>query len=247
MPPYAEEMAALLACRPRAVVGFGSAAHMWGLRPRPTHGAVDIIVVERKVRSRPGIRVRRVASLMRCDVREIDGVTLTSPARTIYDLAGELEDDRELELALHEATARGLISIDDVRAVLERYPRRPGAQRLRALCVAGLRPSATASGGEEHLYRSLRRAGMPEPSVNHKIGPFTIDFYWAQAGLGVEVDGFNFHSTRPRIERDHRKDHYVRERGILLLRFTGRQVRQQLEWTLVTIAREYERRLRAAA
>jgi very-short-patch-repair endonuclease len=237
-------MAAILASGPRALVGMQSAGYMWGLRSKPP-GGVDVIVVGRKIRSRPGIRTHRVENLMRSEVREIMGIPVTSPARTIFDLAGLL-DERELEIALHEAIALKLVRIEEVRELLERYPRRPGSAGLKCLTAPDRRLSGTESGGEELLARGLRRARFPRPCTRYAIGRWILDFYWPEAKMGAEVDGVRFHSTRPRIERDHLKDQELRSRhGVLVLRFTARQTRRDLDYVLVTIAIEYGRRLRS--
>jgi very-short-patch-repair endonuclease len=245
VPAHGEERAAVLACGDRALIGYWSAARMWGILPEADAGVIDVIAVGRHIRSRPGIRVHCVRKLMRCDVCELDGIALTSPARTIFDLAAIL-DERETELALHEAIARKLVAIADVRAVLERYPRRPGSVLLRTLVDPGRRLSGTESGGEERLLQAIIRSGLPRPHTRHRVGAWILDFYWPEARLGAELDGHDFHSTRPRLERDHLKDQDLRAaHGVLVLRFTGRQVARRLEYVLVTIAREYERRLHA--
>ena len=35
----------------------------------------------------------------------------------------------------------------------------------------------------------LRNAGLPEPLVNRRIGPYVVDFAWPRLGLVVETDG----------------------------------------------------------
>ncbi len=242
-PRYAEELAAVLACGPGAFLSHASAAYLWGLRPRPKDGLIDVTVVGRHVRSREGIRVHRCRSLHRRDVTSINGIPVTSVARTIVDLAGQLAEERELERAVHEAVVRKQVSMSAVRAAVARYPGRRGSARLVVLVQPGGRTTATRLGAEERLFQAVRRSGLPQPMVNERIEGFEPDLYWPEARLAVELDGLDFHSTSTKIERDHFKDIKLREKRIEVLRFTGRQVTRELEMVLVAIAREYERRV----
>lgn len=248
---YADEMAAVLACRPRSMIDGHTAAYMWGYRPKPKDGIVHVAVIARKARNRTGVRVHRVNRLMKTDLRRINKVPIVSPAFALLEIAPDLSD-YELELALHEAIALQRLTIADVKAVLRRYPRRAGCARLRALVEQGDPEAVRDSEAARILHRHLRRGGMPEPRIDHRIGRWKPDLFWEEAMLAVEIDGYLFHSTRPRIERDHRKDAELKvgER-IEVLRFTGRMVRRELELVLISVARTYERRLpdelRAAA
>jgi very-short-patch-repair endonuclease len=239
LPKYSEEMAAVLACRPKALIGHHSAAFMWGFRPRPTERAIDVTVIGRQARSRAGIRVHRAAAVMKSDLRFIDNVPVVSPALALLQVAAELNED-ELELALHEALALKRVTIQQLRLVLKRYPGRRGSAALAALLAPA--PTIADSAATKRLARHLKRSGLPPALADHPIGRWRTDFHWPEVALVVEVDGFDFHSSRPRIERDHRKDVELRALGNEVLRFTGRQVHRDIEFVLVAIARAYERR-----
>jgi len=85
-PPLAVEQAALLACRGQAALSHRSAANLWNLLPYPAAAPVWITVPPGRVIRRPRIAVRR-ASLSARDFRHRHGLRLTSPPRTIFDLA----------------------------------------------------------------------------------------------------------------------------------------------------------------
>lgn len=234
-PPFSAEMAAVLAVGANALLSHASAAFVWGIRPAP-EGTVDVTVVGRQARHRAGIRIHRVSHLLARDVRRSHDIPITSPARALLDIAPTL-DDRELELAVHEAFALKLLTATRLMASLKDYPCRRGSARLAELARQS-RSSRTRSGGEEQLLRLIRRSRMPHPQVNAQLGGWNLDFYWPEHRLVVEVDGIDFHSSRVSVERDHRKDLELRRRGIDVLRFVGRQVRREPELLLVTIARE---------
>jgi len=98
-------MAAVLACGDRAVVSYRSTAALWQLLPRLAESAIDITVVRSSAPQRPDIRVRRTDSLQARDVRRVDRVPVTSPARTLRDLTLEV-NSADLERPVAEALAR---------------------------------------------------------------------------------------------------------------------------------------------
>ncbi len=196
-------------------------------------------------RRRPGLRVHRTLALDRRDVRTHEGLPITSAARTLVDIALDLTG-YELDIALNEALVRKLMTVWQLGHVLSRYPNLPGSAWVRTHIAPDRSGGVPQPGAEQVLLPHLLTSGLPRPLVNHKLGRWRPDLYWPEATLAVEVDGLDFHSTRPRLERDHRKDQALKGMGIESLRFTGRQVRRELPFVLVTIAREYEQRATGA-
>lgn len=70
------------------------------------------------------------------DVATVHGIPVTTPARTLLDLATVVNDD-ELEHALAEALRHELTDRSEILAVIARYPRHRGGPRLRTLIEAG--------------------------------------------------------------------------------------------------------------
>ena len=234
LPLFSAEMAAVLAYGFNVVLSHASAAYVWGIRPEPA--CAEVSVIGRHTRNRPGIHVHRVDALAKRDIRRRHNIPLTSPARTLIDVAPSL-GDRELELALHEALALNLLTLSRLRATLNDYPRRRGCAHLEELAWQS-NGALTRSGGEEALFGLIRRARLPQPLTNARVGHWSLDFYWPEHRLAVEIDGVDFHSSRVNIERDHRKDLEMRKLGIDVMRFVGRQVKREPELVLATIARE---------
>ncbi len=138
---------------------------------------------------------------------------------------------------VHEALALNLLTLSRLRATLNDYPRRRGCAHLEELARQS-NGALTRSGGEEALFGLIRRARLPQPLTNARVGHWSLDFYWPEHRLAVEIDGVDFHSSRVNIERDHRKDLEMRKLGIDVMRFVGRQVKREPELVLATIARE---------
>jgi uncharacterized protein YjiS (DUF1127 family) len=85
MAPLAREHAALLACGAAGVLSHRTAAALWQLLPAGP--VVDVTVVGRHVRRRRGVRLHRVDAIDLADIGSRHGLKITSPARTLVDLA----------------------------------------------------------------------------------------------------------------------------------------------------------------
>jgi very-short-patch-repair endonuclease len=244
-PPLAWESAAILACGHGALVSHESAGHLWELLPRPRPSRrrphelserhdVDVTIAGRDCGQRPGIRLHRVAAFDTRDARTIHGIPITAPARTILDLAPHLKA-RELEQAVAEGYARGLVSRSGLAAQLARYPHRRGSRRLRRIIEGDAAPARTRSVAEERVLELVRAAGLPPPEANARVGPYEVDFVWRDRRLIVEVDGYAFHSTRPKFERDRERDASLVNQGWRVIRVTWRQVRDRPEKTVALL------------
>jgi very-short-patch-repair endonuclease len=231
------ELAAVLACSPSAVLSHRSAARYWKLLPYPADPApVDVTVAGRNPGRPRGIRVHRVTALDRREGRIRDEVPVTSPARTILDLAGS-STDRELEQAVAEALALRLTNRSELVAMIDRHPRRPGVRALRALLDAEHAPARTRSPAEERLLTLIRRAGLPEPEVNAQLGRWEVDFLWREQRLVVEVDGYASHSSPRAFERDRLKTAELQDGGFFVRRISANALRQDPQASVEPIAR----------
>ncbi len=243
--PRTRAMAAVLASGPGAVLSHLSAAALWGLRPSP--GKEDAepsdVLVPGSGRRRPGIRVHRVARLPARERTVLDGVPITTPARTLVDVAALL-GARELEAAVARAERDGLVTREELAALVDRGRRRAGSVALRAVLDAQGGPALTRSAAEERLLALVRQAGLPAPEANVSIGRYEVDFLWRPAGLAVEVDGFRYHASRAAFEGDRRKDAQLLAAGIAVLRLSWRQITAE---PLATVARLAQALARAGA
>lgn len=230
----AREFGAVLACGQGAVVSHRSAAGLWRLLPF-SRGDVDITLAGRHCGVKPGIRVHRVATLDRHEVSRVGGIPVTTPARTILDLAAVVAP-RELERALAQAESRRLVRRNELLSLLARFPGRPGIAPLRSLIDPDTSLALTRSQAEERLLALVRAAELPAPEVNIRIGRHEVDFLWRDHGLVVEVDGFRFHSSRPAFERDRLRDAELGGLGFRVMRTTWRQIVRGPEALVARIA-----------
>ncbi|MGH2961347.1 MAG: DUF559 domain-containing protein [Solirubrobacterales bacterium] len=230
----ARELAAVLACGPRAVLSHRSAARVWRVLAGPAD-ELEVTVVGRDPGRKRGIRIHCVAALARRDVRMLGGIPITSAARTLLDLAAVVAP-RELERALAEAEARRLTRRTDLTFLLARAGPRPGVRALRALLDSDDGPALTRSEAEERFLALIRAAELPAPEVNVRIGAHEVDFLWRHQRLIVEVDGFAFHSSRVAFERDRRRDAELVVLGFRVVRITWRQIVEQPEAVVGRVA-----------
>jgi very-short-patch-repair endonuclease len=233
--PLAREMAAVLACGLMAAISHRSAAVVWHLLWASDDAEIDVTVVGGKG-CRPGLRIHRSRLLWPRDVQHLRGLPVTAPWRTLVDLA-ETATDRELERATHEALTRRLLSASRLQSQLADYRGRRGIGRLKKLLEDADPPTLTRSEAEERFLALVRAAGLPAPEVNVRVRGHEVDFLWRDQGLVVEVDGFQFHSTRAAFERDRRRDAELQSAGLRVLRVTWRQVVEAPYATLTNLVR----------
>jgi hypothetical protein len=197
-------LAAVLAAGDGAVLSHASAAALWEfLRPiaGPTH--VTVAAAVRRTQ-RPGLRIHRSRTLTSHNVTRRHGIAVTTPARTIEDIRGEVEPYlfrralRQAELAGHRVPH--LAAVKRTRSDLE--------LRFLALC-------------EDH--------GLPRPLVNQRVHGRLVDFYWPEQRLAVETDSWEYHRGSVAFEDDHGRDLELRAHGIATRRYTGEQLEAEPE------------------
>ena len=211
--PLEPEMAAILAVGEGAVIGHHTAAFLQKLLPYPARdGFVHVTVAARQPGSKPGIRIHRTKYLPGDEVVRLNGIPVTTPARTIIDIAPTLRH-AELEQLLAEAHRKRLAR--QLPTLIARYPRRSGVPAIRATLRAG--PQFTRSNAERRVLEALRRAGF-EPEANVLLAGYEVDLYLPEHDLVVEVDGDPFHSARPDRRRDYARDAALGEIGVRVLR-----------------------------
>lgn len=226
--PASRAMAALLAAGSDAVLSHDTAAAIWGLR-REAGGPIDVTIPGREPSRHRELRVHRTERLEPPDVARHLGLPLTSPARTLLDIAGRL-DERALRWAVEEGRVLGLVTADELADEVERHRGRRGVARLRrVLAQMGDAPLRTRSGGERRLVDLILAAGLPRPRANARLHGWEVDLHWPHAALVVELDGFRYHGSREAFERDRRKDAALQARGLRVVRLSWRQVRDEPE------------------
>ena len=216
-------MAAILACGDGdPLLSHRCAGDLLGIAPSAAT-RVDVTVTARRP-GRPGITLHCVRCLHPDDRAEVDGIPVTSVARTLLDLAEVVSPDR-LARAFERAERLRLLDMRAIEDLCSRSRGRHGLKPLRAL-VSDYAPAVveTRSELESRFLRSCRRAGLPPPSVNVAVEGFEVDALWRDQRLIVELDGYLFHGTRLAFERDRERDARLQLAGYRVLRVTSRRL-----------------------
>ena len=205
-------MAAVLACGEGAVLSHRSAACLWDLvrgAPRTVH------VTARNRHARQGVTAHRTRRLPASDITEHEGIPTTTVARTLVDIAREL-DDRALARAVNEARLLHGLTPAALAGTLRRVS---GEARLKRLLVASAdRPTRSAL--EDEFLRFAARRGLPQPEVNRRIAGSEVDMLWRAQRLAVELDGRRYHDTERGFELDRVKDAELLAAGYRVVRIT---------------------------
>lgn len=216
-------MAAVLAGGRGAALSHHSAAALWELR------TIDPVVVHITVprtggRARPGLRIHRPRTLRADETTTRDGIAVTTPARTILDVAATISD-RDLKRALDEGAVQRLISVSSLVALALAHPGHPGSATLeQALRTHAPGTTLTRSELEERFLALCAAHGLPRPAVNVRVAGLEVDFLFERSRLVVETDGWRFHGHRAAFERDRRRDATLARAGYRALRFSHDQL-----------------------
>ena len=219
----------MLACGPDALLSHRSAAQFWQILPR--YAIAPEVTRPGYFRGPPGIATHR--SQVADDERLIeDGIPVTSPFRTVFDLAAVL-DRRGLERVLHEAEVRGLRDRVSLPMLLERYPGRRGTRVLRELLGSPEPVGITRNDFEEALVALVDAHGLLRPRMNADLALrgrfFEIDALWEEQRLALELDSRGVHGTRKRFESDRQRDRILIAEGYRTMHITWRQLREEPE------------------
>ena len=230
----ARARAAAYACGARAVVSHISAAALWALLPSSGRAIPIDIILPLGDRRRPGIRIHRVRGLRPEEVATRDGIPITTPARTLLDLAATAVL-RDLERALVEPLGRRLTTCEKLGDLLLRHSAHAGTARLRSLLGTG-ELALTRSEAEKRFLGLMKAGGIRRPQINAKIDGIEVDAVWRRERVVVEIDGKAFHSTGGRIATDTRRDLALAAAGYRVIRIPSGRIANGAEMVLVQVA-----------
>jgi hypothetical protein len=213
--PLQRAAAAVLACGPHAGLGWSSAMSLWGFW-RHWQEPFEVVVTEGDPRP-TGIRVHRPRSLKRGDMRTQLGVRVTSPARTLVDLAARRTDrqfKRDVNNALHSMyLTRGAL-VD----LIERHPNHPATNRLLYFVTTDGGP--TLSDWEREFPAFCAAQHLPAPVMGVPKAGHTPDASWPQLNVVLELDSWEYHNTHFDFETDRGRDLDYHADGLLPIRIT---------------------------
>jgi hypothetical protein len=219
LPLQGRFLAAVKACGPGAVLSHFSAAALYELvRWDDRYPEVTTPTPRRH----PGIRAHRSSMLDVHQTTRHKGIAVTTPARTLVDLAAAFEYGA-LRRAVRQA--QRLTTVRQILETLDRLGPRRGCSKLTKILATG--PAPTRSELEDTVLELLLNAGFAHPDVNV---PLTLggrriipDFRWPAQRLVIEADGAEWHDNRLAREDDAERQAILEAHGERVLRVTWSQ------------------------
>jgi very-short-patch-repair endonuclease len=208
-------MAAVLAGGPRAALSHGSAATLWGVTKE---WATPLEVTAPGHREHRRLRIHRSLTFDPLDVTEHFGVPVTTPARTLFDLAPRLPGPA-IARAVSELRLARYLWLADLAELLDRVPPCRAGKLLRHH-LAHPERAPTRSEFERTFLAFAQRQGLPEPAVNRRVAGHEVDILFPAHRLVVELDGYGTHGTREQFEVDRERDADLLAADIATLRVT---------------------------
>jgi hypothetical protein len=206
-------MAAVLASRGTAVLGFVSTLRAYGFRGFPSGEAIHVVGKGPRVRQ-PGIAAHRTRWLPNADRTRVRLIPTTTAERAFIDCCGLIGAD-DLGEAGDDALRRGLLRLPRLVSTFDRAPL-PGRRKtvpMRGFLSA--RIQGFDPGGSEpelDVRRTIERAGYPLPVQQFVViaerRKYKLDHAWPETKHCIEFDGYwahgqytSFHGDRARTRR----------------------------------------------
>jgi Protein of unknown function (DUF559) len=226
-----EWWAVVLAFAPDGVLSHVSAGAAWEIvRSSGLH-----VTVSRNGRARrPGVVVHHRRSAPD-EVTELNGLPITTPARTLLDLAASGLNRTRLEVAVDRAERTRLLDFADLHRLLARHAGAPGTPSLKAVLAAYSDPLDVRSELETLVLELCYAHGLPRPLVNCVIEGEVRDFCWPSRRLVVEADSYAWHRSPAALTADRERDVELTLAGWRVLRFTYAQVTRRPKWVARSI------------
>lgn len=213
----ADLVAAVLYAGPGAMLSHATALWWHGLlETRPTLIEVS---TPRKCASHPGIEVHARRKVKLIHHRRLPTTTVS---QALLDFSATAPLDIVVR-ALAEADYRRVLEREELDALCAR--RFPGSATLkRALRQHTPELARTKSKLERAFHALCRRGQIPAYEVNYRLCGYTVDAFWPDLGVVVELDGVQGHATPAQMRRDHRRDLILRAAGYVVVRYSYDQV-----------------------
>jgi len=218
--------AASISAGPRAVVALGTAAELHGIAGVRHEDVVHVTVPGVNARPRrssePGLRIHQLA-LGPDDAVMVEGIAVTSPARTVADLL--LRVDRFTGVGLLDsALNRRILDPGDLDLVAALLVGRRGARRARPWLLE-VDPRAESPLETRVRLRAVDGGIAPDElqyRVVDRLGEVVAiaDLAWIGARVLGEADGAEAHDTPTALFRDRTRQNDIIAAGFAPVRFT---------------------------
>lgn len=215
--------AAALAAGPRAALSHTSAATVHSLHGVASDG-IELTVPYGSFRHLDGVRVHRSRTLTTLDLEERRGLLVTTPVRTLIDLAARFRDPL-LGVIVDEGTISGVWTPESIATRLDQLggglAGRAELRRTLALRVGEGRPDSPL---EQRIIRVVKPA-FPGFKVHHQVvldgEVIEMDLAWIPEKIDGEVDGMFIRAhSRSKFERTALRANILARHGWRIVHLT---------------------------
>jgi predicted transcriptional regulator of viral defense system len=242
-----ELAATAAAVGPSFIVSHESAAylHSIALLARPGLAVSLTGPRQRGWTARTGVSLH-AATVPAEQTTSVVGLRVTTPVRTVVDLARTLEF-RAGVVAADSALHKKLVTKPELQTVLDTCSRWQGARRAAEVIAFA---DARAESPLESIARvAFRDCGLPPPELQVWLGGTTepigrVDFYWRRYWTIAEVDGALKYAGSDGPQRatlQLRRDMLLREDGYEVIHFTWDQIDGSPERVAASIRAAFQR------
>lgn len=231
--------AAALVVEPDGVLSGYSAAELLGASCGPKDAPAEV-TQPRFRRPVTGLVVHR-DRLAVDEVVTVDGIAMTGPARTAFDVV-RWQDITEGVVAVDALARCHRLSPADLRELRSRHLAARGSRKLDP--VLALADPRAESPMESRIRVALVRGGLP-PSVQHPVTvdgrTFRLDLAYPSARLGVEYDGRHHREPEQALD-DLQREALLASAGWTIIRFRARIVLHRPDLIVARTRDELRRR-----
>lgn len=176
----------------------------------------------------PGLIVHRSRGLCPQDVVVVRGLRVTSPARTVLDVAGSA-DDQEGKRMIREGEVHGVLGAGAIRDAVAGRTGHRGLGRVRRVDPSTAEAALGQTPLEDDLDPLLVALGIPGLVRQHRViglsgTRYRPDFAYPSVRLAIEADGRSAHERSLAFETDRAREADLGAAGWQVLRFTRLQV-----------------------
>ncbi len=225
--PLKQAEAAWLWSKRRGIVAGISAAALHGTKWLPRDAPAELIHANR--RGPRGISLW--SDILPAGERTVvDGLPVTTPARTAYDIGRRTSGDLAVERLDALMNATGL-SVADIEAVAARHRGARGLNRLTQ--VLNLVDGGAESPWETRTRLIVVRAGFAARQtqlvVRNRFGDFVarLDMGWKDHNVGIEFDGAQHWTSADQRTRDIDRATELADEGWRIIRVSSDMVRHR--------------------
>lgn len=237
--------AAQLVLPPGVVIAGRSAASLYGATSIAGEAPIDVLVPSGQRFGPVSGLVVHAGAIDGADIALRQGIPLTTPTRTCWDLAQWLPTEEAVAIVDRLAHMH-LVALAPLRAnARERVGDRGWKRMVR---VAELADAGAESTPESRLRVRIVLAGVPTPVTQFVVerdGRFVarLDLAWPHLKVAVEYDGL-WHDDPEQFHRDRRRLNRLLGEDWIVLHVTAKRFREDFDGFLAELRRALRSRSR---